>query len=168
MAKEKKKLMIPFTYYHEEMIDYTGHSYEQYEQDPNKIYWDTEENKQVRPPYAPRKPSDNYQDDWYYRGRENWVKAVEEYPSKLEVFHQEENEFNNNVQCERYISVNDTVWKENYEFEDTLELTGMSRGRSAANFNLKSVSDGRNYNLFMTDTVDLIQNGIINKGHNNC
>lgn len=164
MAKEKKKLMIPFTYYQEEMIDYVGYTYEQYERDPNKIYWSIEENKQVRPPYTPRKPSDNYQDDWYYRGIENWTKAVEEYPIKLETFHQEEKAFNNKVQNGMYISVNNIVWKENYEFEDTLELTGMSRGRSAANFNLKSISDKRNYNLFMTDTVDLIQNGVINKG----
>ena len=60
----------------------------------------------------------------------------------------------------------DTIlWKENFEFEDTLKLTGMSRGRSAANFNLQSETTGKDYNVFMTDMVHLFQNANINKGY---
>lgn len=164
MAKAKKKIMIPFTYYHDEMIDYTSYYYEAGTENSNKIWWNTEKNNQVWMPSAPHKPSDTYSDGWYYNNEERWKREVKEYPERLEKYNRDIDEFNKNVDDGRYIYVDAIVWKENYEFDDTLELTGMSRGRSAANFNLKSVTNGRNYNLFMTDTVDLIQNGVINKG----
>jgi len=167
MAKAKKKLMIPFTYYHKEMIDYTRHYYEESAGNSTKIWWDTKNNKQAYPPIPPSYPGDTYSSgNWYYGVvcEERWRVSVEEYPILLDKYNEDLKEFNNNITTGRIIEVDDIIWKENFEFEDTLELTGMSRGRSAANFNLKSVTDGRNYNLFMTDTVDLIQNGIINKG----
>lgn len=163
MAKEKKKLMIPFTYYHEEMIDYSGYNYEEGRQNASKIWWDTEENRQVRQPNPPHEPPETFSCGWY-RNKDEWQIEVDKYPIRLEKYNEDWKEFNSNRAVGKIIEVDNIVWKENYEFDDTLELTGMSRGRSAANFNLRSVTDNKNYNLFMTDTVDLIQNGVVNKG----
>jgi hypothetical protein len=167
VAKEKKKLMIPFTYYYEEMMDYADYNYEEGTENSSKIWWDTELKRKLWQPNPPYKPSDIYSGSGCYygdSGKERWVREKEEYPTLLEKYNKAWDDFNVNISVGKIIKVDDIVWKENFEFEDTLELTGMSRGRSAANFNLKSITDGKNYNLFMTDTVDLIQNSTINKG----
>lgn len=45
----------------------------------------------------------------------------------------------------------------NYQFCDSLEYDGYSRGRSAAYFNFKSKKDGRGYTFFLTDFEDIIK-----------
>lgn len=45
------------------------------------------------------------------------------------------------------------VWKENCEFDATLEMKGYSRGRSAAYFNLED-DQGNQYTMFLKDLVD--------------
>lgn len=161
-----KVLMIPFSYYHNEMLSYSDYYYKEGGENSNKIWWDTESNVRVSEPYCPRKPSDTYSDNEYYwfGGREKWEAEVRNYPIQRATFEMEKAEFTDKVHSGRYLLVDAIVWKENYEFEDSLKLTSMSRGRSAANFNLKSETDGRNYNLFMTDTVDIIQNCEIKNG----
>lgn len=120
LPKEPKKLMVPFEYGTEEMMDYCGYNY--YDSENNyKAAWD-EKNKRLYGYFCKSEDDDNY------------------------------------------VEVDAIVWKENYEFIDTLVLDGYSRGRSAANFNLKSKSDGKNYNLFMKDTLHLIQNATVYKG----
>jgi hypothetical protein len=163
---KSKVLMIPFSYYHNEMLDYVDYTYREGGENSNKIWWDTEDNRRISDPICPRKPSDTYSDKEYYwfGGRERWAADVADYPERRSKFEQEQAEFTDRVHSRRYLLVDAIVWKENYEFEDSLKLTSMSRGRSAANFNLRSETDGRNYNLFMTDTVDLIQNCEIKNG----
>ena len=153
MVKEKKKLMIPFNYGDEEMLSYTGYNYSEIENESRKIFWDIEENKRANDwNYPPRKTS-----GWNDVPNANYEKEYLEYEIKAKEIQDRKN-------SGRYIKVDDTIWKENYEFEDTLIITGMSRGRSAANFNLQSTINSKNYNLFMTDIVDLIQKATINKG----
>ena len=54
-------------------------------------------------------------------------------------------------------------WKENHEFEETLTVTNMSRGRSAANFELQD-KDGNKFNMFMTGMLEMVQKATIKKG----
>jgi hypothetical protein len=164
MAKSKKKLMIPFTYYHEEMLDYCRYYYQEGTENSNKMWWDTLENKRVSEPYHPREPI--YNSYWYdnYGGNERFNNELEEYPILLKQYESDKKAWDTNVQNGTYIEVDEIIWKENYEFDDTLILTGMSRGRSAANFNLQSETNSKNYNLFMTDIVDMIKNANIFKG----
>ena len=154
MAKEKKKLMIPFNYGVDEMLSYTGFSYSEGQDNARKIFWDIEENNRANDWACKPRIKTGYYDDV---DNPNYEKEIIEYNLKI-------NEIQERKNSGRYIEVYDTIWKENYEFEDILIITGMSRGRSAANFNLQSTVNGKNYNLFMTDIVDLIQKATINKG----
>jgi hypothetical protein len=77
----------------------------------------------------------------------------------------EKEEIENRLLSGRYVRGNEPIWKENYEFEDTLFLDGMSRGRSAANFQFKSKTTGKRYNVFMTDMVDIFNKSNINHGY---
>jgi hypothetical protein len=54
-------------------------------------------------------------------------------------------------------------WVPNYTFDDVLTIDGITRGRSAAQFNL-SGSDGRKYTMFMTDMFDVIKRADIHRG----
>ena len=58
----------------------------------------------------------------------------------------------------------DVIWKENYEFEDTMIVDRCSRGQSTVSFDLISKSTGIKYNTFMVDMFDLITKVNINKG----
>ena len=42
-------------------------------------------------------------------------------------------------------------WRDNYIFSDVFEYNGYSRGRSSALILFKSITDGREYPMFMTD-----------------
>jgi len=152
MAKEKKKLMIPFTYYEDQMYDYCGYRYEIDTTNSDTMMWDTINNKRVDSIHMPSKTY-----GWDNDINTQYETQYEEYLIKL-------NDYKAKCELGEYISVDTIVWKENYQFEDTLKLTGMSRGRSAANFNLQSEVNGKNYNVFMTDMVHLFQNANINKG----
>ena len=48
-------------------------------------------------------------------------------------------------------------WSENYVFEDDMEYTGYTRGRSAARLQFKSIKDGRRYGMFLTDFDDAMK-----------
>jgi hypothetical protein len=152
MAKTKKNLMIPFTYFYENMLDYCNYYYSEGTTNSDTIIWDTKNNKRVSAPYQPSKTF-----GWEDRPNLNYEEQYEQYLKDL-------NDYETKVKNNEYISVESIVWKENFEFEDTLRLTGMSRGRSAANFNLKSETNAKDYNVFMTDMVYLFQNGEISKG----
>lgn len=153
MAKTKKKLMIPFTYGKEEMLSYCNYNYEEGSINSDKTWWDIEEDKQAN--------------TWNYRPEEvdYWTKIPNpDYEKQLQEYNNKDKEIQEMMKNGRYIEVDSIIWKENYEFEDTLYLNGMSRGRSAANFDLLSQTNSKSYNLFMTDIVDMVQNGNINKG----
>jgi len=154
MAKEKKKLMIPFTYGEEEMLSYSDYNYSENAVNSRKIFWDIEENKKA--------------DDWAYKPRVTIDfynnNPNPNYESEMIEYNHKTNEIQTRKDLGRYIEVDYTIWKENYEFKDTLIITGMSLGRSAANFNLQSTINNKNYNLFMTDIVDLIQKATITQG----
>lgn len=56
-------------------------------------------------------------------------------------------------------------WRDNYEFEATLTVESMERGRSAARFILRD-EHGRRFTMFMTDMLELIQTAeLIAYGH---
>jgi hypothetical protein len=78
--------------------------------------------------------------------------------------HESRKEFDDNVASGKYIEINSITWKENHEFTDTLEIVGFSRGRSAANFNFKSTTNGMEYNTFMTDVLSIISKSVIDHG----
>lgn len=46
-------------------------------------------------------------------------------------------------------------WRDNYVFHATLNVTGTTRGRSAARINLQD-EQGHKYEMFLTDVVDLL------------
>lgn len=48
------------------------------------------------------------------------------------------------------------LWVQNYEFDDTLEISTYSRGRSAANFQLESKITGREYTVFMSNFLEIV------------
>jgi hypothetical protein len=54
-------------------------------------------------------------------------------------------------------------WRPNEPFRAVMEFVGMSRGRSAANFDLKD-EHGIPYTMFMTDVLDLMKRHSIKKG----
>jgi len=56
------------------------------------------------------------------------------------------------------------VWKTNSEFDDTMIASDMSRGCSAANFELISKTSGKCFNMFMRDMLDMVKNANIAKG----
>jgi hypothetical protein len=58
----------------------------------------------------------------------------------------------------RYINVNEVVWKPNYEFEDKLHYLRYSRGRSSAKIHFKSEITDKEYEMFLTDFDDLMNN----------
>lgn len=47
-------------------------------------------------------------------------------------------------------------WKPNYDFDATISVESFSRGRSAANFDVKD-ENGKMYNVFMTDFLDMVK-----------
>lgn len=54
----------------------------------------------------------------------------------------------------------DTVnWKDNYEFDDIMIAESINRGRSSATFKFMSELDGRIYNVFMKDVLEMIKYG---------
>ena len=55
------------------------------------------------------------------------------------------------------------TWKDNFEFDAHLAFVGMSRGRSAAYFHLRS-AEGNTYTMFMSDILDLLQRGRVIEG----
>jgi len=153
MAKKKKLLMIPFSYGDENMQSYCDYSYEEGTKNSNVIWWDALENKQVN--------------DWVHKPEEfnHWTKDPNHnYLNQLFEYQEKLIEIQERKDSLRYTQVESIVWKENFEFEDTLYLEGMSRGRSAANFNLVSQIDNKSYNLFMTDILNMVQNADIHKG----
>jgi len=54
-------------------------------------------------------------------------------------------------------------WRRNTPFEAVMELRSMSRGRSAANFTLRCDAN-KEYTMFMTDLMDLLQKHGMVKG----
>lgn len=56
-----------------------------------------------------------------------------------------------------YRRVDSGEWRDNYVFHATLTVTGTTRGRSAARINLQD-EEGRKYEMFLTDVVDLLIN----------
>jgi hypothetical protein len=59
------------------------------------------------------------------------------------------------------------VTSKNYKetlFEDTLQIVSYSRGRSAAQFTLRSATSDIEYNMFLTDTLDLIVDNVLEEG----
>ena len=58
----------------------------------------------------------------------------------------------------------DTEWRENTVFNDIFQIDSFSRGRSAANFNVKSKGTDKTYTMFMKDLFDIMQNASIVQG----
>lgn len=50
-----------------------------------------------------------------------------------------------------YASSGGIIWKDNFRFTDELEFTGFRHSRSSVQIHLKSVTDGRRYNMSLND-----------------
>lgn len=48
-------------------------------------------------------------------------------------------------------------WRPNYTFPATMRFTGMTRGRSAARFCITDVESGVEYEMFMSEALDLLK-----------
>lgn len=55
-------------------------------------------------------------------------------------------------------------WRDNYEFEATLRLDGMRRGRSAKYIEWKDNKGDAIYPMFIADLLDLMKHGSISGG----
>lgn len=148
----KKQLKIPFDYKTDQMLDYVDYERE--------VWFDIVDREYIW--YEPQKPPDTVYDHSYNYA---WPKTVPnpKYNEELKEYEIKLEEFNNNILSGRYIKVNQVVWKDNYEFEEEMLIEGYSRGRSAANFNLQSTVDKRNYNVFMKDILEIMQNCTISE-----
>lgn len=58
----------------------------------------------------------------------------------------------------------DPVWRDNHEFDATLEYVGYARGRSAAYFHFKDAATGHVHPMFMRDFEDVISRCVLDKG----
>jgi hypothetical protein len=54
--------------------------------------------------------------------------------------------------------------KKNFFFEDSMKITDYERGRSSATFIAVSETDGKEYSMFMKETLKLLQNADMKKG----
>lgn len=80
---------------------------------------------------------------------------------KGDLLHYPENEYEGQYPNYRTIP---PIWRDNFQFTDTLKVAGMSRGRSAAYFILVSETDGRRYPIFMKEMHELISMSTLVKG----
>ena len=55
-------------------------------------------------------------------------------------------------------------WVPNHMWSDTINITGIERGTSAAHFIVKSEVSGKTYYMFMKDLLNMMLNHIIEKG----
>lgn len=55
------------------------------------------------------------------------------------------------------------TWKENHEFNDTLEFTHFTRGRSSVKAHFKSFTDGKLYEMFLTDFEKVLLSGKLDR-----
>ncbi len=79
---------------------------------------------------------------------DDWMKTEEQWKESLQ----------------RQIEYYTFNWKDPEEFVDTFEIVSYSRGRSAANFDLKSTIIGMECHMFMSNMIDLIHATTIKKG----
>lgn len=76
-----------------------------------------------------------------------------------------------------YVNYGEVIWKDNVSFFAKLQIEGMSRGRSAANFSatiskvevsgnpeMSVFLEGREVNLFMIDMLDIVKNSNLYAG----
>lgn len=150
MSKQSKTkiLMIPFTYYFENMMDYYDMNY--YDSENNrKIIWGIKENRRVWQPSIR-----TYQG--YGESDEKFAKSQAEDKIKVE-------EFNEKFNSGKYIEVDEVVWKPNFEFNDKLKYLNYTRGRSSAKIHFKSEITGKEYEMFLTDFDDLMNGQGFNK-----
>lgn len=62
------------------------------------------------------------------------------------------------------IQENTFDWKDPEEFEDTFKVLGSARGRSAAYFNMESLTTGLNCVMMMTDMAHMVTTANISAG----
>jgi len=154
VAKGNLDLMVPLWYGTEEMMHYCGYSY-----DPNpekcskKIILDVSENRQVWK--MNREPS-----------KFNWDGKTQNpnYETELSKHLDEERVFTENLASGAFVEIPNIVWKKNFEFSDKIKVDGFSRGRSAADFELISLTTGKTYSMFMKDVLLMIQESTIKNG----
>ena len=148
MAKQSKILMIPFTYHFVNMMDYYDMNFSDSENN-RKITWDTEENHRVWQPSI--------------RTYQRYGESDEDFAISQTQDRSRVNEFDDRFNSERYITVDEVIWKPNFEFEDKFKYLNYSRGRSSAKIHFKSEITGKEYEMFLTDFDDLMNSQGFNK-----
>jgi len=150
MSKQSKLkvLMIPFTYHHEDMMDYYDMNFSDSENN-RKITWDTEENHRV----------------WNYSIRtfQRYGESDEDFLNAQAKEQARVDEYNERINNGRYITVDEVIWKPNFEFEDKLKYLCYSRGRSSAKIHFQSEATNKKYEMFLTDFDDLMKGQGFNK-----
>ena len=58
----------------------------------------------------------------------------------------------------------DLSWRPNYTFNATMEIKGMIRGRSAARFRLVDMETLEQYEMFMSELLDMLKSTTIEEG----
>lgn len=56
------------------------------------------------------------------------------------------------------------IWKPNEVFEANLAIESISRGRSAAHFDVKNMQTGAKYTMFLTDFLNLLKKHTLDRG----
>ncbi len=51
-----------------------------------------------------------------------------------------------------------TIWRDNFEFQDTLVFSGFTRGRSAVHAHFKSKTNSTSFVVFLSDLAKMIPN----------
>lgn len=71
---------------------------------------------------------------------------------------------NGSVPSYAYAPESGVTWKPNAIFEANLSIESFSRGRSAANFDVKNMQTGAKYTMFLTDFLALLKRHTLDHG----
>ena len=106
-------------------------------------------------PYNRKGDALNYPQEEY-----EWEYGGVQYPSWYEI----ERKFGTDAARQANRITVGPIWKQNEVFEANLRVESFSRGRSAANFNVKNMQTGAEYTMFLTDFLDLLQKHVLDHG----
>lgn len=165
---EKGPILVPFAGGPTPDLEtYTGYIADEAGPSETKMFWDVSANRRAWN-YWSEPPSKTTRKSNYGMNRSTgrWELTYTEGPNeRYESQLADYNAWKARVEAGEIVEVPTYVWKENFEFEATLEVYGITRGRSAARFRLRNTeAPFERYEMFMTCVEDLLVNGEVSKG----